>query len=490
MKSKIIFALIFAVTFFGYFTVNNAIGEKNHFLSGVISIIPNEIKEILKETLFIFNNKKILKSKKADKDKQLADKDKQLADKDKQLENKDKQLADKNEQLANILGFLPFNQSKEINYFELDGKIIVLKKYNSDLIFVANNKGYVKGTAYLEYFNNSIFIVTRSGIFSYVNIEKFKNSSFKAKIIESNIKDLIQYDDFFYKSVFGIKDVLIHDDKIYISYVNQVEKDCYNTSILVSDLSLTKLAFESFFTPNICVKRTNSYGEFSAYYSGGRMVAYKNNKILFTLGEYKFRDHAQDKSNLLGKIISIEVNTKKYEIISMGHRNPQGLFYDNQNDVILSTEHGPKGGDEININTMPGGEIENYGWAISSYGEYSRFVKRDDNHPYKSHKKHGFVEPVKYFTPSIGISEIIKINSEFLNHIQNEILVASMGQQIDEGALSIHYFAFDSDYRIKKHNILKINDRIRDMIYVGKINKIFLFLERSASIGVLSVDNN
>ena len=174
----------------------------------------------------------------------------------------------------------------------------------------------------------------------------------------------------------------------------------------------------------------------------------------------------------------------------MGHRNPQGLFYDNQNDVILSTEHGPKGGDEININTMPGGEIENYGWPISSYGEYSRFVKRDDNHPYKSHKKHGFVEPVKYFTPSIGISEIIKVNSEFLNHIQNEILVASMGQQIDEGALSIHYFAFDSDYRIKKHNILKINDRIRDMIYVGKINKIFLFLERSASIGVLSVDNN
>ena len=85
MKSKIIFALIFAVIFFGYFTVNNTIEEKNHFLSGVKSIIPNEIKEVLKETLFVFKNQKLLKSKLADKDKQLADKDRQLADKDKQL---------------------------------------------------------------------------------------------------------------------------------------------------------------------------------------------------------------------------------------------------------------------------------------------------------------------------------------------------------------------------------------------------------------------
>ena len=90
MKSKIIFALIFAVTLFGYFTVNNAIGEKNHFLSGVKSIIPNKIKEVLIETLFVFKKQRILKSKIEDKKKRLADRNKQLAMKDKQQENKNK----------------------------------------------------------------------------------------------------------------------------------------------------------------------------------------------------------------------------------------------------------------------------------------------------------------------------------------------------------------------------------------------------------------
>ena len=40
---------------------------------------------------------------------------------------------------------------------------------------------------------------------------------------------------------------------------------------------------------------------------------------------------------------------KNYQIYSLGHRNPQGLFYDIENDYILETEHGPKGGDEINM---------------------------------------------------------------------------------------------------------------------------------------------
>ena len=51
----------------------------------------------------------------------------------------------------------------------------------------------------------------------------------------------------------------------------------------------------------------------------------------------------------------------------MGHRNPQGLFYDKKSNIIFSTEHGPQGGDEINVDISPDdGKIKNYGWAISS----------------------------------------------------------------------------------------------------------------------------
>ena len=62
------------------------------------------------------------------------------------------------------------------------------------------------------------------------------------------------------------------------------------------------------------------------------------------------------------------IKKEKYEIFSKGHRNPQGLFYDKEYDLILETEHGPFGGCEINLielNKINNDEIQNFGWAIS-----------------------------------------------------------------------------------------------------------------------------
>ena len=56
------------------------------------------------------------------------------------------------------------------------------------------------------------------------------------------------------------------------------------------------------------------------------------------------------KNSIFGKIISIDLQSKDYEIISMGSRNAQGLYYDEAKNIIIHTEHGPTGGDEININ--------------------------------------------------------------------------------------------------------------------------------------------
>ena len=59
----------------------------------------------------------------------------------------------------------------------------------------------------------------------------------------------------------------------------------------------------------------------------------------------------------------------------MGHRNPQGLFFDKENNLILETEHGPMGGDEINlieVKKINEKEIQNYGWPVVSAGEHYR----------------------------------------------------------------------------------------------------------------------
>ena len=216
----------------------------------------------------------------------------------------------------------------------------------------------------------------------------------------------------------------------------------------------------------------------------------KNSSILFTTGEFRNRPLAQDKENFYGKILDINILTKKTKIVSLGHRNPQGLYYSNKYNFIISTEHGPKGGDEININHDPQEKIKNFGWPISSYGDHYRknYTKEKLSQAplKKSHKKYGFIEPVKYFVPSIGISEIVPFTDE-----DNEFLIGAMGSEVSENDLSLHYIKLDNKRKkVVKHKFVLLNERIRDMIISKDKQKIILFLETSSSIGVIQKIND
>jgi hypothetical protein len=304
-----------------------------------------------------------------------------------------------------------------------------------------------------------------------------------------------------------VKNLLIKNNKIYLSYEKKIKDNCFMNAILVADLKFEELIFNEFFNINECSPRYSIS-------SGGNLSDYKDNKILMTIGDYESytildNDDPQNINSLFGKIISIDEANREYKILSMGHRNPQGLYYDKEKDTIYSTEHGPQGGDEINVNTSPDVEIKNYGWGISSYGEHygqeqgwSEKVKKDQSlleenefykkSPlYKSHKDYGFIEPTKYFTPSIGITQIIKTEKFIKIPNKNIIYVVALGHvnEIQEGDMSIHQFILDNNLKVEQHNIIPVGERIRDMIYVEELNKIFLFLESSGSIGMLEVDN-
>ena len=180
---------------------------------------------------------------------------------------------------------------------------------------------------------------------------------------------------------------------------------------------------------------------------------------------------------------------KNSKIVSMGHRNPQGLFFDEENNIIFSTEHGPDGGDEVNYNNnLDDNKIENYGWAISSYGDHHyKFNDKqlDALFPlYKSHKDYGFEEPLTYFYPSIGISQIIKIPE---NNYHN-LLVASMGSKIEEGDLSLHYLKVDKNFNILDQKILPLGQRIRDMIFIRKHKMVLMFFDTTSSIGYFKLN--
>ena len=220
--------------------------------------------------------------------------------------------------------------------------------------------------------------------------------------------------------------------------------------------------------------------EVQAVQSGGRLVPFDDSNFIFSTGDYRSRYLAQDINSVNGKLIKINLKNGKYKIISMGHRNPQGLYLDKENNFLLATEHGPKGGDESNI--LKGinkkrSEVYNFGWPISSAGEHyggkiEENKKKYEKYPlHKSHSKYGFIEPLKSFVPSIGISEIVKVSN-------GNYVVSSLKDK------SLYFFTLTDKGLMKNLKRLEVGERIRDLKL--KNNYLYMLLEDTPSIGVLN----
>ena len=175
-----------------------------------------------------------------------------------------------------------------------------------------------------------------------------------------------------------------------------------------NDDKITLEAFEDF-TYDECLE-----ARFNGYQSGGRIFDYKDNTILLTIEDFQNFIPAQDENSYFGKIISIDIKDKSHKIISMGHGINKDYIMIKNKTLILSTEHGQREEIEINRIIDSKNEISNYGWPIASYSTYYGY---EDNQikqiaPFKkSHKDNGFIEPLIYFTPALGISQITHANN-------------------------------------------------------------------------------
>ncbi len=142
---------------------------------------------------------------------------------------------------------------------------------------------------------------------------------------------------------------------------------------------------------------------------GGRMAFLPDGTFALTIGEgFEYREKAQDLASDLGKIVRLNDDgsvpadnpfvgrsSVRPEIYAWGHRNEQGLVFDSSSGRLYETEHGPRGGDELNI-IVAG---RNYGWPVITYGmDYSgAYVS-----PYT--QRAGLEQPIIYWTPSIAPS--------------------------------------------------------------------------------------
>ena len=367
---------------------------------------------------------------------------------------------------------LVFEQTNnEIDLKDIDKK---LKIYNpSKNIIFAGISNLFPGSAYIDIYNDKIFLASSIGIIGMSNLNQDR---FNFVQIQSNIHQFINGEQFKKKNWFSIKDLKIIDGNIYLSYTKEVKADCWTVSVIYGKLDNIFINFENFFSNDECVHSLNNEDkEFVAHQSGGRIINF-GDSILLSTGEFRSRFLAQNDSSIFGKILKINKKTKEFQIISKGHRNIQGLYFDNKQNFVLSTEHGPMGGDEINLLLLNKNDFPNYGWPISSYGEHytgKKDLKKYKKYPLnKSHSDHGFIEPIKYFSPSIGISEIIGINKD------RNYIVSSLKEK------SIYLIVLNDRNIITKITKQYIGERIRDIIYYN--NKIYLYLEDTASIGIIN----
>ena len=180
-------------------------------------------------------------------------------------------------------------------------------------------------------------------------------------------------------------------------------------------------------------------------HGGGRLIKYKDNKFLFTIPDFgSMVEKAQIVKSPFGKIVTIDKITQKYDVLTLGHRNPQGLNWDSERDIIISSEHGPIGGDEINIIEKG----KNYGWPLASYGS------GDDRIQSKNHSEYNFEEPAYHFGGfNCGPSEIIKIPENFLNQKKDSFLLACLSGADPLYGQALYNFTLNED---KLNKIQKI----------------------------------
>jgi hypothetical protein len=370
-------------------------------------------------------------------------------------------------------------ESKKIMLFEKEYELSIFKTPLNQAKLMRGINNRIPGSAYLFVYDGKIFMLSALGIFAYAKLDDMKKL-INFKQIKNNIDSFLSLEKIPpLPREFSVKDLSIINDKIYISLNFEEKLDCWKTIIIFADLNYKELNFKKFFVPESrCNGPKNDLGNpVEAHQSGGKILRFDDESIIFTTGDWRNRYRAQDLNFDDGKIIKINLTNKKKSFLAMGTRNSQGILVDRSKNIVLFTEHGPMGGDEINLLDLKNNKIQNFGWPNASYGEHYggktavENKKKYEKYPLKkNHKKYNFIEPLKYFEKSPAMSEIIQIE-------KNKYIATSMKYK------SLYPFSLASDNSLKKIEKIYIGERIRDAIISDKT--IYLFLEDTASIGVL-----
>jgi cytochrome c553 len=188
--------------------------------------------------------------------------------------------------------------------------------------------------------------------------------------------------------------------------------------------------------------------------AGGAMALDDKGNLYFGIGDFGSYSEAQDEKSSYGKIFVY--NGKTTSLYAMGVRNPQGLYFDVASGGLLETEHGPKGGDEINDIK----QNDNLGWPFSSYGIDYSVSGNDHFHPLPGEEKWGSHDfgkkPLFVYLPSIGITDLAVISPQSMfKGWAGSALIASLRGN------SIYRVKIDNGRGVYSEPIIDLKQRIR-----------------------------
>lgn len=196
---------------------------------------------------------------------------------------------------------------------------------------------------------------------------------------------------------------------------------------------------------------------FAGHISGGRIIRYDESHILVSVGDYFYDGYdkeiyAMDDEISFGKFILINIENGEHQIFAKGSRNAQGLYMDREG-IIWATEHGPQGGDELNIIK----EGENYGWPMETLGIHYNNTLWPVSGDQGRHDQ--FMQPVFAWPEAIAPSDLIRIENEKFGIWKGDLLVSSLS------GMAIHRLRPDiENSRILYDEKIDIGHRIRNII--------------------------
>ena len=217
----------------------------------------------------------------------------------------------------------------------------------------------------------------------------------------------------------------------------------------------------------------------SGNHYGCRIVQADDGNLFITLGEhFTYRNEAQNLGNHLGKLIRIAPDGSappdnpfvgrdgaKPEIWSFGHRNEQGLAINPASGELWEIEHGPRGGDEVNII----GKGKNYGWPLIGYGiDYSGAKIHETT------AKDGMEQPIKYWVPSIAPSGMTFYTAELFPRWAGSLFTGALA-----GRMLVRLSLNGNTVTGEERLLQNLNERIRD-VRQGPDGALWLLTDNSA----------